>query len=506
MSTTKGRNKPPKFLPGKDYKAWKTKTEIWLGLDADLPKKDQAPLIRLYSFDEHPAAEAAVEHLTLDELANDDGLKALWLKLDQNFLEDALDELYSSFRDVFEYTRNKQESVLQYIVNFEHKWDKMATGCGQTGLAPELKGSFLLYNANLSQNDRNIILASVTSLKYADMKSTMKRVFNKQNPGREVDVAESSGEIAFYTNRNKYNKSNYQSSQYRDIRRVSSPHHKRNNKDGGYSSYEHRSSKAEHFRPRVQSKIVSNPRKLNPRQKNGKISLCIKCHSNEHWIAKCPHKDDPNYVRKPKSSRVYHGEHHQTPEFSHSRDQQDDEVYERRSDYYDYDEYGMDYSDYSSVDEEVYVVLMSDENGKIAIPDSSETATIDTACSKVVMGLECFNGFYKKLPEEYSQQIIFDENGSNTVFQFGDGKKVQSIGRATIPIRIGDTDLMLTTEVVQRNIPLLLSKKFLKKAEAVLDMKDDTVIMFGQNIPTTHSQWAFVHQYISCFSRGRLFY
>ena len=127
MSTTKGRNKPPKFLPGKDYKAWKTKTEIWLGLDADLPKKDQAPLIRLYSFDEHPAAEAAVEHLTLDELANDDGLKALWLKLDQNFLEDALDELYSSFRDVFEYTRNKQESVLQYIVNFEHKWDKMAT-------------------------------------------------------------------------------------------------------------------------------------------------------------------------------------------------------------------------------------------------------------------------------------------------------------------------------------------------------------------------------------------
>ena len=96
-------SKPPKFLPGRDYKAWKNKTQMWLSMHKDLAKDDQAPWIRMHSFEDHPVADASIEHFTHEQLAVEDGVNVLFAKLDENFLEDAIDEMFGAIRSVFEF-------------------------------------------------------------------------------------------------------------------------------------------------------------------------------------------------------------------------------------------------------------------------------------------------------------------------------------------------------------------------------------------------------------------
>ena len=74
-------------------------------------------------------------------------------------------------------------------------------------------------------------------------------------------------------------------------------------------------------------------------------------------------------------------------------------------------------------------------------------------------------------------------------FKFGDGRKVASIEKVTIPATIGEQPVRIRADVVREEIPLLLSKKSMKKAETNIDFKTDTISMFGsqQRLITTSS-------------------
>ena len=43
-------------------------------------------------------------------------------------------------------------------------------------------------------------------------------------------------------------------------------------------------------------------------------------------------------------------------------------------------------------------------------------------------------------------------------FKFGDGEKIKSLRKVYIPIKIGEKDVMLQTDAVNTEIPLLLSE------------------------------------------------
>ena len=66
---------------------------------------------------------------------------------------------------------------------------------------------------------------------------------------------------------------------------------------------------------------------------------------------------------------------------------------------------------------------------------------------------------------------------SNRSFRFCDGQIFKSFKQAVLPAKIGSTKCSIKTEVVKANIPLLLSKESLKRADSVLDLKNDTAEM-----------------------------
>ena len=144
-------------------------------------KKDQALMVRLHSIDNHPLAEKTVESLTVDDLNIVTGMVVLFAKLDKVFLAEKVDEMYLKF---FAHTKVKKDTMFQYIIDFEHLYDKMIENF-ISELPAELKGSLLLKNGDLAEANRNLILATVSDLKYDTVKSALKRVFNKQNSGKD---------------------------------------------------------------------------------------------------------------------------------------------------------------------------------------------------------------------------------------------------------------------------------------------------------------------------------
>ena len=86
--------------------------------------------------------------------------------------------------------------------------------------------------------------------------------------------------------------------------------------------------------------------------------------------------------------------------------------------------------------------------------------------------------------EKQSVQI----HPSNTVFRFGDGHEVVSREQHRIPAFIGKKKLFIETNVVDSEIPLLLSKAAMKKAGSKLDFCRNTVTMLGENVKLSFTE------------------
>ena len=67
-------------------------------------------------------------------------------------------------------------------------------------------------------------------------------------------------------------------------------------------------------------------------------------------------------------------------------------------------------------------------------------------------------------------------------FRFGDGETYTSSKLITLPIMVGSAHAKLDTHIIDSDIPLLLSRDSLKKADAEIDFRQDTIHMLGEKV------------------------
>ena len=92
----------------------------------------------------------------------------------------------------------------------------------------------------------------------------------------------------------------------------------------------------------------------------------------------------------------------------------------------------------------------------------------------------------------HKRKKIVKNKGVRT-FKFGDGNKLNSLYKVILPCVIADIEVSIITDVVNSDIPLLLSKDALKRAGTCLNFEDDTVTMLKKKIP------------LSCTSSGHYY-
>ena len=68
-------------------------------------------------------------------------------------------------------------------------------------------------------------------------------------------------------------------------------------------------------------------------------------------------------------------------------------------------------------------------------------------------------------------------------YKFGDGNKLNSLYKVILPCVITDIEVSIITDVVDYDIPLLLSKDAMKRAGTCFNFEDDSVTMLKKKIP-----------------------
>ena len=107
-------------------------------------------------------------------------------------------------------------------------------------------------------------------------------------------------------------------------------------------------------------------------------------------------------------------------------------------------------------------------------------AILDSGCTSTVCGEIWLQNMIDSLPDCDKKKVI--ENKSNKIFRFGDSKIINSTKKVKIPIWIANEKVTLNTEVINYNIPLLLSKESMKKAKVTIDFHNDSVSFFGKEM------------------------
>ena len=111
---------------------------------------------------------------------------------------------------------------------------------------------------------------------------------------------------------------------------------------------------------------------------------------------------------------------------------------------------------------------------------------LDSGCGKTVSGTEWMETYLDTLDETEMKEVKFEESDSK--FKFGSGQVYDSVGRVTFPAVLGSTKVLISSDVVDTEIPLLLSKATMKKAKTIIDFENDYVMMFGEKVKFAYIQ------------------
>ena len=185
------------------------------------------------------------------------------------------------------------------------------------------------------------------------------------------------------------------------------------------------------------------------------MSICLECGSRNHWMNNCP---DKSPVNRSKQTFLHECE--------------------------DFDEENFQITLFQSNFEEP-------QRLKSLVLESMNCGVLDSGASKTVCGKSWFRVYRDSLRDEDKSKIKY--GSSTNVFKFGDGKRVGSLQQVTIPAVIGNVETTISTDVVDSDIPLLLSRSSMKRAGTELNFTDDTINILSQTLPlrvTTSGHYA----------------
>ena len=106
-------------------------------------------------------------------------------------------------------------------------------------------------------------------------------------------------------------------------------------------------------------------------------------------------------------------------------------------------------------------------------------AALDTCCTTTVAGQGWLRRYLSSLCDTYKEKVVGPLPGGKSFKGVSQGVLV-SEAKYIIPAEIGGSPVMIEVEVVNSDIPLLLSKQSMKKAKMILYMDKDYAEIFGQ--------------------------
>ena len=355
-------------------------------------------------------AREAVRGLKSQDLKVAGGFALIVGVLDKVFLTDETSRAFVAFKDFYEYRRASGVGFSEFIVDFDQRYSKLQQF--DMVLPQGVQAFFLLKAANMTSESEKLARA-VAKLEYNDMREKLMKIFGDPGVLSNTDEVPEVKDVLYGESydRNRWGRGGQQSGgqQSGGGRGRGRGFYRENSSTSGYAA-------------RDGSTRDSNGRAGGFDRSNWRSSpaRCYECDSTKHFANKCPHRS--------------------------TRKKEDVEM-------------------------NVHIALLTATPQGTLLSETFGKMLLDSGCSKTVAGKIWLDEITETMSQSDKEAIV--EKPSMSMFRFGDGVENKSIKVTTIPIYIGKTRIMLDVEIVDKKIPLLLSRAAMKQLCMTIDFRRD---------------------------------
>ena len=213
------------------------------------------------------------------------------------------------------------------------------------------------------------------------------------------------------------------------------------------------------YNPNYQNK-GNNTRDMNMKGPNGLVLRCRTCGAHNHFQRECPFAKKDEKVKtfqkfKGKNGKVYMCQLDSSDEESCSKDESDEELY------------------YTAV---MYTTDRKDLSRFTA--EAINCGALDSCCTCTCAGKKWLSIYLQALPENMKQKVEGPFKSGKT-FMFGNEGKLTAEEAYKIPIKVAGKIRVIQVDIIDSDIPLLLSKIEMKNLGMTLDMKNDAAYING---------------------------
>ena len=490
---------PPVLKDGQgSYEGYKRELEVWQLMIGEPTK--EGPLV-FRSLQTNFKAKSAISELTVTQIGSKDGVKLILEKLDKAYLGDENIRIITCLEKFETFKRLPSVNMTSFILEFERLHSQLKSH-GIT-YPDGVLAYRIMKAASISSEHEQLLRATIKTGKwsYEAVLQQLKKIFNEissvqssQQSERTIKVEETMFTENPYSSSQGYISNNYEDYdelhyhnftdgvEYepnfpqsvpkieehdvyygsRTSSRGTQPWKWNSGRPGGRSYFPspYRPSERPSFQntkgfQRFGEQFNSNQQQsrqdsygMNPKDHRGYPTVCRKCRSTYHYWDQCPHVSPQERINA--SKKVMYNQ--SSP---HSEDQY------------------------------IALIALSQKPTPTSIHETfclmSETlnkAVIDSGCTKTVAGERWFDAYLETLSDDERNDI--QTMDSKAQFRFGDSPPVTAIKKVLLPMKLSNVNLLLETEIVSSDVPLLLSKDTMKRAKAKINFVDDKIELFGE--------------------------
>ena len=457
------------------YEDFKNNVKLWAGftdykkerlgsmLAYALPNKsvEFGDYIQKDFFNVHPVSE----------LLNDpDGVNKVLNFLDSHIGKEARITELEAFEKIWSYRRTQEQSILEYLKEHERHYNK----CKQLGITftDTCSAFIVMLGAKLNNTQAELVkgvidLEKETGKTYGAVKRKLKDMLSDSLgnivssdanlTSAEAFIAENQEAFATWQKNNSY-KRNYTANY---------------NNNNSRKSYSNNSSNGARSVPKNRDASPMNP--IDPITR--KPYKCKTCGSFRHFNRDCPYnKNSNNNNGGAQNSSKRRGKIFMIQ--TQNSDEEDALLSQ-----FEKGEYGAEENKEDKEEDKVEKVLFTSNKEELSkfTAESINCAALDSCCTSSVAGHKWMNIFLSSVPSEL-QKYVKGPYKSKKTFQFGNQGILPTMEAYTIPIVVAGKQHLIEVDVIESDIPLLMSKSHMKQIGITLNMADDTASINGKLI------------------------
>lgn len=412
---------PPKLEEAATYEEWKKEIAFW-SVMSGIEKKDQGPIIMMIVPNDckfgNGLRSSLMGNFELETVRTDDGLSKVLGFLDDLLGKSAVTKILEAWEDFMKFERSGNQTIRDFITAYEAAVRKLKE-VGQS--LDESSRTFIMLNkARISFSTKSLIMSQIDVTKKDELYKNVRALCIQSLDG--IDGR------------------NLQTGMG-DLKIKDEPVYVCNHDDEVLAMQGKVFKRPQRFFKKVaQGKLKE--KKENPKNRYGFIMSCTICSSKFHLFKDCPERVGSESAALATDT--------------------DAEACMVNSDDF------------------VYLTENKEEMSQFTC-EALNCAALDTCCTSSVVGKRWLDIYIKNLPLRFAKKVEGPFVGRKN-FTFANRQSLVSQEMYNIPICPTGCIEMISVDVIDADIPLLMSKKDMKKMGMVINLTTDKATVKGKEI------------------------